>query len=402
MVEYKQTYANGNPTWLAQQLYGDSGQSHKPLGRNILSGGTVYELPLPAGAEMMAWSGAPVYGHADWLGSIRLNSTTGRTVNSDVAFAPFGEVYNSPTRFMYEFAGLNNNLTDNVWDADARRYHAKEGRWLSPDPLGLGAANPADPQTWNRYAYVLNNPLSFTDPTGLQDCSHNPGGPGGNGPCYYRSDERYYINGIRVLPSTAFDVIRVGSNTGSAVINNKGTIRQDPDNGEWEELLGWHMERRAVFAGRDENGEAIFREQDMAVGIWEPIPDPNQPSWWGAFFSNLFSWQNAKQAQIDAWNKGYYKCLGKKTAGGATAPVVTHAVGVAATKATESGASKIAGAYYHFTDGRFTAWGKYSRVLVPNLAPKIATAAKVLDVAGWAYFDYELANAISECSDVLQ
>lgn len=25
-----------------------------------------------------------------------------------------------------------------------------------------------------------------------------------------------------------------------------------------------------------------------------------------------------------------------------------------------------------------------------------------LRLAGWAYFDYELANAISECSDVLQ
>jgi hypothetical protein len=94
--------------------------------------------------------------------------------------------------------------------------------------------------------------------------------------------------------------------------------------------------------------------------------------------------------------------LGKKTAGGATAPVVTHTVGVAATNAAESGASTIAGAYCHFTDGRFTAWGKYSQVLVPNLAPKIATAAKVLDVAGWAYFDYELANAINECSEVLQ
>jgi hypothetical protein len=128
----------------------------------------------------------------------------------------------------------------------------------------------------------------------------------------------------------------------------------------------------------------------------------NNFSWWGAFASNLFSWQNAKQAQVDAWNKGYYKCLGKKTAGGATAPVVTHTVGVAATNAAESGASTLAGAYYHFTDGRFTAWGKYSEVLVPNLAPKIATTAKVLDVAGWAYFDYELANAINECSGVLQ
>jgi hypothetical protein len=124
----------------------------------------------------------------------------------------------------------------------------------------------------------------------------------------------------------------------------------------------------------------------------------NNESYAWTFTKAFFSWQPQK----DAWNKGYYKCLGKKTAGGATAPLVTHAVGVAATNAAESGASTIAGAYYHFTDGRFTAWGKYSEVLVPNLAPKIATAAKVLDVAGWAYFDYELANAISECSGVLQ
>lgn len=41
------------------------------------------------------------------------------------------------------------------------------GRWLSPDPAGLSAANPANPQTWNRYAYVGGNPLSFADPSGL-------------------------------------------------------------------------------------------------------------------------------------------------------------------------------------------------------------------------------------------
>jgi len=38
------------------------------------------------------------------------------------------------------------------------------GRFMQPDPVG---GHNDDPQTLNRYAYVRNNPLSLTDPTGL-------------------------------------------------------------------------------------------------------------------------------------------------------------------------------------------------------------------------------------------
>jgi len=41
-----------------------------------------------------------------------------------------------------------------------------QGRFTSPDPL-LSSGNPELPDTWNRYSYSLNNPLRFTDPTGL-------------------------------------------------------------------------------------------------------------------------------------------------------------------------------------------------------------------------------------------
>jgi hypothetical protein len=41
------------------------------------------------------------------------------------------------------------------------------GRFLSFDPVG---GNPAAPQSWNRYAYVLGNPLKYTDPHGLFPC----------------------------------------------------------------------------------------------------------------------------------------------------------------------------------------------------------------------------------------
>ena len=45
------------------------------------------------------------------------------------------------------------------------------GRFMSPDPAGLYLADPENPQTLNLYSYVLNNPLRFDDPDGLQAVS---------------------------------------------------------------------------------------------------------------------------------------------------------------------------------------------------------------------------------------
>ena len=47
---------------------------------------------------------------------------------------------------------------------DARYYGSTMGRFMSPDPLGGHLENP---QSLNKYAYALNNPLTNTDPTGL-------------------------------------------------------------------------------------------------------------------------------------------------------------------------------------------------------------------------------------------
>jgi RHS repeat-associated protein len=50
---------------------------------------------------------------------------------------------------------------------EARYYGSSMGRMLSPDLLGGSLANP---QSLNKYAYALNNPLVVTDPTGLYAC----------------------------------------------------------------------------------------------------------------------------------------------------------------------------------------------------------------------------------------
>jgi RHS repeat-associated protein len=134
-------------------------------------------VPLPGGAfAVYADSGLLQYNHADWLGSARLFSTPSRGAVPAMAYAPFGEGYTSVADGYVQFTGAGNewtvadgnNLTGSLVDFMFRRYNPTQGRWISPDPLGRGAVKLTNPQSWNRYAYVLNNPLSYTDPLGLE------------------------------------------------------------------------------------------------------------------------------------------------------------------------------------------------------------------------------------------
>jgi len=50
--------------------------------------------------------------------------------------------------------------------AHARYYASSQGRFTSPDPLA-GSASTANPQTFNRYSYVNNSPLTIVDPSGM-------------------------------------------------------------------------------------------------------------------------------------------------------------------------------------------------------------------------------------------
>jgi RHS repeat-associated protein len=57
--------------------------------------------------------------------------------------------------------------TESTFDyAGARYYSANQGRFASVDPL-MASASTANPQTFNRYTYVSNSPLTQIDPTGM-------------------------------------------------------------------------------------------------------------------------------------------------------------------------------------------------------------------------------------------
>jgi RHS repeat-associated protein len=149
-----------------------------------------YFVPLPGGAEAVYLPGEPYYyRHSDWQGSTRFASLPNRTMYYDLAYAPFGAPYNyTATTPEYVFTGQEHNFPE-LYDFPAREYSI-QGRWSSPDPAGMSAVDPTNPQTWNRYAYVGNNPLAYIDPSGMNECAPNNSAGASNGPsCFHGASD---------------------------------------------------------------------------------------------------------------------------------------------------------------------------------------------------------------------
>ena len=147
-----------------QIVYGPNGDKFA-----LMSGSTLQKaiVPLPGGAQALYnSSGLLYYGHSDHLGSIRLGSSSTRSVVFDMAYAPFGETYATSGSTDPAFTSQRQDTVANIYDFPAREYN-NFGRWASPDPSGLSAVHPRNPQTLNRYAYVTNSPLAAVDPQGL-------------------------------------------------------------------------------------------------------------------------------------------------------------------------------------------------------------------------------------------
>ncbi|MGH9554489.1 MAG: RHS repeat domain-containing protein [Terriglobales bacterium] len=104
---------------------------------------------------------------ADHLGSARvLTNATGAPCR-DVDFFPFGGekiTLNTCPLLNYKFATHERDPETGLDYAIFRYYNSRLGRFMSPDLLDGGAGNP---QSFNRYSYVVNDPINLTDPLGL-------------------------------------------------------------------------------------------------------------------------------------------------------------------------------------------------------------------------------------------
>ena len=136
--------------------------------------GAPVEASIYADSQVVAirTSGETRFEHSDYLGTRR--GATGPTGSPEAAFVslPFGDGFSSSgyDGDWLHFAGLDFDSESSTHHAQFRQYSSSQGRWLSPDPFD-GSYNALNPQSLNRYSYVLNNPMALVDPSGLSDCS---------------------------------------------------------------------------------------------------------------------------------------------------------------------------------------------------------------------------------------
>jgi RHS repeat-associated protein len=143
------------------------------------SGGTVTgtKTYYPAAGAMRVGS-TLYYVLKDHLGSASVVTNTSGTIVGEDRFYPFGETrFTTGTMFTDKLYTGQREITGlGIYHYGARFYSPKLGRFLSADTIVPGYANP---QNLNRYTYVINNPLRYTDPTGHMfddGCSMGCGG----------------------------------------------------------------------------------------------------------------------------------------------------------------------------------------------------------------------------------
>jgi RHS repeat-associated protein len=137
-----------------------------------------------AGQRVAMRSGDQVsYLHGDHLGSTSLVTDDQSGAVGRQWYFPYGETRHAsgsltadygPGTTDYRFTGQRNEGTIGLYDYRARFYDPVLGRFVQADTV---VPEPGNPRDLNRYAYVRNSPLRYTDPSGHWTFEESPGDP---------------------------------------------------------------------------------------------------------------------------------------------------------------------------------------------------------------------------------
>ena len=107
--------------------------------------------------------------YVDRLGSVAKRGATA------MRYYPYGEEKGgTTTQERDKFGTYFRDSVTNLDYAQQRYYSSVLGRFLSGDPYVTPNAV-AEPQGWNRYAYVMGDPVNYGDPDGLNRCNSDLG-----------------------------------------------------------------------------------------------------------------------------------------------------------------------------------------------------------------------------------
>lgn len=107
--------------------------------------------------------------HPDALGTVtEWTDESGNVTIGNQKFYPWGLAWGGQVAWQGDpnFAGMEHRNAEGFDVTPNRQYNPAIGRWMTPDPSNL-SVDFWLPQTWNRYAYALNNPSTVVDRNGL-------------------------------------------------------------------------------------------------------------------------------------------------------------------------------------------------------------------------------------------
>jgi len=112
------------------------------------------------------------YLHSDHLGSASLATNSSGGFVSEMRYDAYGETRSGSMPTDRQYTGQINDSYIKLYHMGARMYDPELGRFISPDSIVPDFSNP---QSLNRYSYVLNNALKYTDPTGHRWMKYSTG-----------------------------------------------------------------------------------------------------------------------------------------------------------------------------------------------------------------------------------
>jgi RHS repeat-associated protein len=130
--------------------------------------------PAPGGGNVY-FAGILLMEEGNFVRTDRLSSVRWGGPNSlgYQAQYPYGVEYTTTANDREKYATYTRDSNSGMDYAMNRYYSSQWGRFLSPDRRWR-SAKPDNPQSWNRYTYVLGDPTNLTDPSGLYYCA-SPG-----------------------------------------------------------------------------------------------------------------------------------------------------------------------------------------------------------------------------------